>query len=136
MDIDRPVDGRPKRVAELSMDAQIDMIPSKHTFKAWCSSASRLIDQGYGNLDTGDLENAYILLFRAISIIIELVPRHPDFNPSDPAYSSIKHRAKTMMNDLESLKKRIEKKSCTESRFSFSAARKSRTFNKIYEWTS
>ncbi|KAJ3211545.1 ubiquitin-specific protease doa4 [Dinochytrium kinnereticum] len=82
------IPGRPRRVAELSSDAQIDMIPSKHSFKMWCTSASKLIDQGYDSMNKGDLENAYIYLIRSVRT----------------------QKASKIVSDLEGLKKRIEKR--------------------------
>ncbi|KAJ3100043.1 hypothetical protein HDU97_002527 [Phlyctochytrium planicorne] len=89
----------------------------------WCSSATKLQEEGRESILKGDLENAYILMMRSIrlvallyetelfsSITVELLPRHPDFAVNDALYRDVKSRASQTMSDLESLKKKIDLK--------------------------
>ncbi|KAJ3195973.1 ubiquitin-specific protease doa4 [Irineochytrium annulatum] len=113
---------RPRRLSQLNADAQVSMIPTLHPVKRWCLSTITLLAQGRDAYKEGKMEDAYIYLFRASrycvyglvilahgvrSIIVEIVPKHPDFDSKDPLYQDTYRKVADSITTLEELKENI-----------------------------
>ncbi|KAJ3116912.1 ubiquitin-specific protease doa4 [Physocladia obscura] len=91
---------------KLSANA-INMVPSQHSVRRWCSSAETLFDKAQEAKLAEDLDQHYILLMRGVSIAVEIIPKHLDFNKNEPCYRELRKRLDACFNELEELKTRI-----------------------------
>ncbi|KAJ3331481.1 ubiquitin-specific protease doa4 [Blyttiomyces sp. JEL0837] len=100
----------PRSIPQLTKDAEVKMAPNEYAIRLWCQTASRLIDQSQEERLQGDDENAYIHLLRGVSIILEIIPKHPSFNSSgstDSVYRELRRNLTRYMEMLETLRKKL-----------------------------
>ncbi|KAI9357940.1 USP8 dimerization domain-containing protein [Zopfochytrium polystomum] len=96
----------PRSVSELGEVADsYKLSPNQHSVKKWCSSASTIFEKASEfRLLHKDDEEAYILLLRGVSIVFQLIPKHPDFSSPDRTYRELEKEALESMETLEKLK--------------------------------
>ncbi|KAJ3404460.1 hypothetical protein HDV05_007180, partial [Chytridiales sp. JEL 0842] len=99
---------QPRSVAELAKEADVKLVPSQHSVRSWMSSAGTLFDKATEQRLMDDAENAYIYMLRGVSIVLEIIPKHPDFKQSDTAYRELRGRMDSYITILESLKAEID----------------------------
>jgi hypothetical protein len=70
---------RPATIAELAERARDTSWDPTLSLKYWLKTAERHRNAGYEHIDKGDLENGFVELARAATIVMEKVPIHKDY---------------------------------------------------------
>ncbi|KAJ1783174.1 hypothetical protein LPJ59_006650, partial [Coemansia sp. RSA 2399] len=92
-------------VTALNQRANIDPAIQASS-RSWLNSAERRIDEALLDLDSGDLENAYLRFMIACNIISDKVPKQKDFDSvkKDPKYIKLhKDMSARILDELEKL---------------------------------
>ncbi|TFY76569.1 hypothetical protein EWM64_g7444 [Hericium alpestre] len=71
--------GRPLSIAELAERAKADPWDSQKPLKHWLRTAESSRSAGKRYAEQGDLENAFVELARAATIVLERLPAHQDY---------------------------------------------------------
>ncbi|KAJ3390095.1 ubiquitin-specific protease doa4 [Entophlyctis sp. JEL0112] len=115
----------PLTVADLNKRSAsaIDMTPAQHSVKRWCTSAENLFVKAQEAKLSGDIDNHYVLLLRGVSIAVDIIPKHLDFNKNDPSYRKLRSGLDELFEELERLKSTINDRHkewvATQSRASY-----------------
>ncbi|KAK5665787.1 ubiquitin-specific protease doa4 [Batrachochytrium dendrobatidis] len=75
--------------------------------QTWINSANKLLDEGKNDYAHGELDTAFIKIQKGISIVLEVIPKHRDFNVNDIKYTLLRQKAKVAMDTVENLKRLI-----------------------------
>ncbi|KAJ3063307.1 ubiquitin-specific protease doa4, partial [Podochytrium sp. JEL0797] len=102
--------GEPWTVADLNKRAAINMVPAQYPVKRWCTSATTMFDKAHAAKLRGDIDDNYILLMKGVSIVVEVIPKHGDFNAKEKDYVDVKKRSLESFNELDSLKKKVNER--------------------------
>lgn len=70
---------RPRTIQELASLATTETYDPSRSLKDSLRAADALRQQGKLSLQNGDLEAAFVNTARAVTIIVEKIPRHPDY---------------------------------------------------------
>jgi STAM-binding protein len=70
---------RPATIAELAERARETNWDPSLSLKHWLKTAERYRDAGYAFIDSGDLEQGFVELARAATIVMEKAPTHRDY---------------------------------------------------------
>ncbi|KAJ1766307.1 ubiquitin-specific protease doa4, partial [Coemansia sp. RSA 1843] len=98
-------------VTALNQRANIDPAIQASS-RSWLNSAERRIDEAMLDLDSGDLENAYLRFMIACNIISEKIPKQKDFDSvrKEPKYIKLhKDVATRILDELEKLASELRK---------------------------
>ncbi|KAJ3165579.1 ubiquitin-specific protease doa4 [Geranomyces variabilis] len=103
---------KPRDPKELWSRAQKIDKPDTHSVSVWTKSAIALFEQGDQENHVGDLENAYIHLLRAISIVSSTIPSTAEYasgrRREDPSYLAAKRKSVAYLPIVEGLKKQLK----------------------------
>ncbi|KAI9503111.1 hypothetical protein BX070DRAFT_224763 [Coemansia spiralis] len=103
-------------VTALNQRANIDPAIQASS-KSWLTSAERRIDEARLDLESGDLENAYLRFMIACNIVSEKLPKQKDFEfvRKDPKYVKLhKDIATHVLDELEKLSTELKKRPYVE----------------------
>ncbi|TPX77781.1 hypothetical protein CcCBS67573_g00939 [Chytriomyces confervae] len=106
----RASDTEPHTLDDLNKMSMLNMVPAQNPVKRWCVSAATLFDKAVLARDQNDLDQNYILLMRGVSILIEIIPKHSDYNPNETCYLDVKQKLVAYLDELDSLKKLIKER--------------------------
>ncbi|KAJ2399615.1 ubiquitin-specific protease doa4, partial [Coemansia sp. RSA 2559] len=105
-------------VTALNQRANIDPAIQASS-RSWLNSAERRIDEALLDLDSGDLENAYLRFMIACNIISDKVPKQKDFDSvkKDPKYIKLhKDMSTRILDELEKLSVELRRRPYVEPR--------------------
>lgn len=71
---------RPSSITELAQQALLDLWDDSKDFKYYLRVAEKYRKEGKEYGRKGDLENAFIQLARAATLVLEKLPNHRDYN--------------------------------------------------------
>jgi len=76
----QPANRRPATIAELADRARDTAWDPNLTLKHWLKSAEKYRNAGYAHIDRKELEQGFVELARAATIVMEKVPTHKDYH--------------------------------------------------------
>ncbi|KAJ3274213.1 ubiquitin-specific protease doa4 [Terramyces sp. JEL0728] len=77
--------------------------------RGWIKKAKQLLEEGTAKHSEGQYEEAYILLLRGVSIVMEVIPKHKKFDNSDIQYQQIRSKINQPFQILDSIKELVKK---------------------------
>ncbi|KAJ2524713.1 ubiquitin-specific protease doa4, partial [Coemansia sp. RSA 2049] len=115
--VSNPLEPRQKTlITALNRRANIDA-SIQASSRSWLNSAERRIDEARLDVDSGDLENAYLRFMIACNILSEKIPKQKDFESvrKDPKYVRLHKDISTyVLDELEKLAVELRKRPYVE----------------------
>ncbi|KAH9253269.1 hypothetical protein BASA83_002618 [Batrachochytrium salamandrivorans] len=117
--LDKPQTGRvPGTSASIPPPSYQDLIklantaslltkPLAHSTRVWINASDKLLTEGKEDKARGDLAGAYIKLLKGISIALEVLPTHKDFNVNDMHYTSLRRKISPALIEAQELRSLI-----------------------------
>ncbi|KAL2918525.1 ubiquitin-specific protease doa4 [Polyrhizophydium stewartii] len=105
---------RPPTLAELNERASTAGLLAQnpnYAVRTWIKSATTLLEEGNKYYLAGDIDQAYVNLMKGLSIALELLPKHKDFNVNDLHYVQLRGKLNNVMETTDRLKALIQKRS-------------------------
>ncbi|KAI8920053.1 hypothetical protein DFJ77DRAFT_225136 [Powellomyces hirtus] len=105
----------PTSTKQLAQKAAVTDNPNTHSVQIWAKSALSLFEKGEQERQAGDLEGAYIHLFRAISIVGEVIPATNEWQKikrhrEDTGFLAAKRKVPIYLPLMEELKAELKKR--------------------------
>ncbi|KAI8824311.1 uncharacterized protein EV422DRAFT_315915 [Fimicolochytrium jonesii] len=117
----------PTLIAKLAEKGSVNEPPNSHSIKLWATSALGLFDKGEQAKLSGDLETAYVHLYKAITIVVNVISKHRDFERAqkdDAQYHAARRKVNVYLPQLEEIRSELKSRAdqFAQGRPSFSSA--------------
>ncbi|ROV88194.1 hypothetical protein VSDG_09265 [Cytospora chrysosperma] len=109
MDTSWTLPDRPMSITEISKEADKFQFNASIALKAWLRACDTLLLQGNAYIREGNLTQAYLILFRYSTLVLQYLPKHPDSKTPEgkKALKPLKARCIKVLETLDKLKPQI-----------------------------